>query len=63
MLEKDPHYQTLHLVSLALTQNIAVLFQRRLGELGLLPQVGGEETVCVGDGDESSLEGVLKRLG
>ena len=51
------------LVSLALSEDIAVLLQRGLDELGLLPQVGGEETVGVGDGGEGGLEGVLKGLG
>lgn len=52
-----------HLVLLALAEHVAVLLQRASGKLGLLPQVGGEESVCVGDGDEGRLEGVLERLG
>ena len=52
-----------HLVALALTQHIAVLLDRAAGELGLLPQVRGEEAVGVGDGDEGGLERVLERLG
>jgi len=51
------------LVALALAQNVAVLLQRTPGELGLLPQVGGEEAVGVADGREGRLEGVLEGLG
>ena len=51
------------LVALALTENVAVLLKRRAHELGLLPQVGSEEAVGVGDGDEGGLQGVLKGLG
>lgn len=51
------------LVALALAEDIGVLVERGADELGLLPQVGGEETVGVGDGDEGGLEGVLKGLG
>jgi hypothetical protein len=46
-----------------LAQNVAELLQRAGGELGLLPQVGSEETVGVDDGEEGSLEGVLEGLG
>ena len=52
-----------HLVALALTQHIAVLLERAAGELSLLPKVGSQEAVGVGDGDEGGLEGVLKGLG
>lgn len=51
------------LVSLAFPQAIRKLLQRTSDELGLLPQVGGKEAIGVGDGDEASLEGVLKSLG
>ena len=51
------------LVALALAEDIGVLVERAADELGLLPQVGGEETVGVGNGDEGGLEGVLKGLG
>lgn len=54
---------TNRLVALALAQNVAVLLQRTPGELGLLPQVGGEEAVGVADGREGRLERVLERLG
>ncbi|KAI6764817.1 hypothetical protein HG531_012704 [Fusarium graminearum] len=50
-------------ISLALAQSIGELVQGTSDELGLLPEVGGEETVGVGDGNESSLEGVLEGLG
>ena len=52
-----------NLVALALAEDIGVLVERAADELGLLPQVGGEETVGVGNGDEGGLEGVLKGLG
>jgi hypothetical protein len=51
------------LVPLALTEDVAVLLERRLGESANLPQVGGEETVGVCDGNEGSLQGVLESLG
>lgn len=52
-----------HLVSLASSENITKLLQRTPDKLGLLPQVGGQVTVCVADSDEGGLEGVLKGLG
>jgi hypothetical protein len=51
------------LVALALTQNVTELLQRAADELGLFPQVGGEEAVGVADGNEGSLKGVLEGLG
>jgi hypothetical protein len=51
------------LVTLALTKNVTKLLQRTPDELSLLPQVGCQETVCVGNGLESGLEGVLEGLG
>ena len=51
------------LVLLALTEDITKLLQRAADELGLLPQVGGKETVGVADSDEGGLEGVLEGLG
>ena len=63
MPKRDPLPNTTHLVPLALAEHIAVLLQRAPRKLGLLPQVGGKESVCVGDGNESCLEGVLERLG
>lgn len=53
----------IHLVSLSSTQNITELLQRTANELRLLPQVGGEVSVCVADCDEGGLEGVLEGLG
>lgn len=50
-------------ITLAVPQGIRILLQRAPDELGLLPQVGGEEAVGVGDGRESGLEGVLEGLG
>ena len=51
------------LITLSLTEDITELFQRAPDELGILPEVGCEETVAVTDGDEGGLEGVLKGLG
>ena len=51
------------LVTLALTEHIAVLLKRRANEFGLLPQIRSEEAVGVGDGDESGLQRVFKGLG
>jgi hypothetical protein len=59
----SPTTSSHRLVTLALTQHIAVLLERAPLQLGLLPQVGCEETVCVGDGHKSSLESVLEGLG
>ena len=52
-----------YLVTLALTQHIAVLLQRGADELRLLPQVRRKEAVGVRDGDEGGLECVLEGLG
>lgn len=52
-----------NLVALALAEDVRVLIERGADELVLLPQVGGEEAVGVGDGREGGLEGVLKGLG
>ena len=52
-----------HLVALALAQHITVLLERTPVELGLLPQVGGQETISVDDGAEGGLERVLEGLG
>ena len=40
-----------------------MLLKGRLDELGLLPEVGRQEAVGVGDGREDGLEGVLEGLG
>jgi hypothetical protein len=56
-------FQPALLVSLAVPQGVGVLVQGTPDELGLLPQVGGEEAVGVGDGHKGSLEGVLEGLG
>lgn len=55
--------QANRLVALLSAQCVGELLQRTPDELGLLPQVGGQEAVGVGDGGESSLEGVLEGLG
>lgn len=57
------HHNHTSLVFLALAQDIAKLLQRAPDELGVLPEVGGEETVAVDDGNEGGLEGVLEGLG
>lgn len=54
---------TEHLVLLGLAEDVSKLLQRAPGELGLGPQVGGEEAVDVDDGLEGGLEGVLEGLG
>ena len=51
------------LVPLTLPQGVGVLVQRAPDELRLLPQVGRQESVGVGDGGEGGLQGVLERLG
>jgi hypothetical protein len=52
-----------HLVSLALAESVRIFVQGTSDQLRLGPQVGGEESVGVGDGSESGLEGVLEGLG
>jgi hypothetical protein len=52
-----------HLVSLTSSKNITELLQRTPDELGLLPQVGSQVTVCVSNSDECGLKGVLEGLG
>lgn len=61
--EKCNYPSTPCLVSLAFSQHITILLQRTSDELGLLPQVGGQESVGVADGHEGRLEGVLEGLG
>ena len=51
------------LVPLTLPQGVGVLVQRAPDELRLLPQVGRQEAVGVGDGGEGGLQGVLESLG
>ena len=51
------------LVPLTLPQGVGVLVQRAPDELRLLPQVGRQEAVGVGDGGEGGLQGVLEGLG
>ena len=63
MLKKNRSLTAVHLVLLALTEDVAVLLEGRPCESGLAPQVGGKESVCVGDSDEGSLQCVLKGLG
>lgn len=52
-----------HLVSLVRPQGIRKLLQRAPDELRLLPQVGRQESVGVGNSGEGGLQGVLERLG
>jgi hypothetical protein len=63
MLKKNRSLTAVHLVLLALTEDVAVLLERRPCESGLAPQVGGKESVCVGNSDEGGLQCVLKGLG
>lgn len=53
----------MRLVTLPLTEDVAVLLQRRPDELGLLPQVRRQEAICAGDSHKRRLERVLLRLG
>lgn len=50
-------------VPLAVPKGVGKLLQRAPDELRLLPQIGGQEAVCVGDGREAGLERVLEGLG
>lgn len=54
---------SLRLISLALPKDIAKLLQRTSCQLVLLPQVGCQETVCVADCYEGSLECVFEGFG
>lgn len=54
---------SLRLVSLALSKDITKLLQRTSRQLVLLPQVGCQETVCVTDCYEGSLECIFESLG
>ncbi len=47
------------LVFLAFPESVGVFFEGTADKLRLLPQVGGQEAVAVGDGGKGSLEGVL----
>ena len=51
------------LVPLTLPQGVGVLVERAPDELRLVPQVGRQEAVGVGDGGEGGLQGVLEGLG
>lgn len=51
------------LVTLLRAQSVGELLQRAPDELGLLPQVGRQESVGVRDGGEGGLQGVLEGLG
>lgn len=53
----------LRLITLLSSELVRELLEGRADELGLLPEVRGEESVGVGDGGEGGLEGVLKGLG
>lgn len=61
--QSSPLHNPHSLVSLAVPQGIGELLQGRSDQLRLLPQVGGQEAVGVGDGGEGGLEGVLEGLG
>ena len=52
MLKKNRSLTAVRLVLLALAKDVAVLLERRPCESSLAPQVGGKESVCVGDGNE-----------
>jgi hypothetical protein len=62
--QSSPLHKTLvSLVSLAFPQGVGELLQGASDQLRLLPQVGSQEAVGVGNGGEGSLEGVLEGLG
>lgn len=50
-------------VPLAVPEGVGELLQRAPDELRLLPQIRRQEAVCVGNGGEGGLEGVLEGLG
>ena len=56
-------YRSHHLVTLSSPESIRKLLQRTSDKFSLLPQVGGQVSVCVADGDEGGLQGVLERFG
>jgi hypothetical protein len=56
-------YRSDHLVTLSSPKSIRKLLQGTSDELGLLPQVGSQVSVCVTDSDESGLQGVLESFG
>jgi hypothetical protein len=56
-------YRSHHLVTLSSPKSIREFLQRTSDKLGLLPQVGGQVSVCVADSDEGGLEGVLESFG
>jgi hypothetical protein len=51
------------LVLLAFSQSVRVLLQWTSDQLGLLPQVGGQEAVGIRYSNEGGLKGVLEGLG
>lgn len=53
----------MHLVALVVAESVGKLLQGAADQASLLPQVGGQEAVGVGDGSEGSLQGVLQSLG
>lgn len=63
MHRKHPISTGHSLVSLAFSQDIAVLFQRTPVELRLLPQIRCQETICVSYSYEGSLKRVFESLG
>ena len=56
-------YRSHHLVTLSSPESIRELLQRTSDELGLLPQVGSQVSVCVSDSDEGSFQGILEGFG
>lgn len=59
----SPEKKNICLISLLPSQVIAELLQRTSQQLGLLPQVGSQESVGVTNCSEGSLKGVLEGLG
>jgi hypothetical protein len=60
---KHARYRSHHLVTLSSPESIRELLQRTSDELGLLPQVGSQVSVCIADSDEGGLQGVFESLG
>lgn len=55
--------KNIHLISLLPSQIIAEFLQRTPQQLGLLPQIGGQEGVGVTDRRKGSLKSILEGLG
>ena len=52
-------HRTALLVFFTFSKNVAKLFQWASVEFSFLPQIGGQESVCIADCDESRFQRVL----